>query len=672
MKKKFLFSGAALIAALSILLLSGGGSSVLPLSGSGAVRLPQTIVSDGEAYTVRMIDSVKVETKQPEREETLPVVGDKKTLLKLLKERGALTDSDEFTRYTSGGAENKLSDAEAPMAAAEPEMAADSASFSGTNEQVAGVSEGDIVKTDGVYLYALSDNKLRIIRAADLTVVSVIELSGNLYGQEFYLIGDKLAVVAQEYADFGVMPDGLMVEPAIDSTAPNLPPDTPAAPPAPESDVFRAFVPQRNFSLLLIYDITDREAPYEARRVHMDGWMVATRVVGDTVYLVSNKSVWTLYGSADSQDILPYTRDSAAGEDFAPVGYNDIYYVPGTNDGSYLLIGAINVNENQPFEPKAYLGAGSQLYMSAKAIYLTQTRYNGEFLSGDDSAAGFWQQGDEFTDILRFDVEGGEIYYGGMGTVPGSPISQYSMDEYNGFFRIATTAWQQGTFVSVLDAGLHTVGQVGPLMPEERMQSMRFMGTMGYIVTYENTDPLFTIDLSNPIDPRVLGELKIPGFSQYLHPVGDGLLLGIGRDTQELYTRDKNGVETVVGAQDVGMKVSLFDVSDPFNPFEADVLSLGEGYAEVSHNPRALMTDPERGLYGFLTERWSRDAYGSSALLLRVSGRRLSVANEIRLNTSYMYNGRLCFIGGTLYIVMMDGVASYDYNTFAELGRVHW
>ncbi len=247
------------------------------------------------------------------------------------------------------------------------------------------------------------------------------------------------------------------------------------------------------------------------------------------------------------------------------------------------------------------------------------------------------------------------------------------MDEYDGFFRIATTSWNAGTYVTVLDAGMNVTGTVGPLMPEERMQSMRFMGDMGYIVTFQNTDPLFTIDLSDPYNPVVLGELKIPGFSQYLHPVGDGLLLGIGRDTQELFTRDEFGVETVIGAQDVGLKVSLFDVSDPYNPIEADVLRLGEGYAEVSNNPRALMCDPQRGLYGFIMDRWNSASGGYwSAVLVQVKNGRLSIAAELSDDNKYNYNNRLCFIGDTLYLIDGIGVISYDYNTFDELERLVW
>ncbi|MDR1669074.1 MAG: beta-propeller domain-containing protein, partial [Oscillospiraceae bacterium] len=643
---------ALLVVAVSVVLLVGGSANS---AGSGAAlyRPPENIVSDGDVYKVKMIDSILAET---EAKETLPVVGNKETLLKLLKERGAMTDAGGWG--TDGIARDSVAENEAGASAAPSDT---SGNFSDTNEQVAGVNEGDIVKTDGKYLYALADNKLRIIDAAAMKVVSVIELRGDLWGQEFYLIGDKLVIVAQEYVtDIVPLYDGV-------DTETDLPEPDAASRVAPEMDMW---MPQRNFTVLAVYDITDRAAPAETRHVSLDGWNVATRVIGDTVYMVTNKPVWGVpYDAADSEDILPYVRDTEG--EYVPFPYDNIYYIPGTTDSSYLLIGTLNVNDDAPFEPKAYLGAGSQLYMSLNAMYLTQWRY----LEGTETEADgnvIWEPGEALTDILRFTVEDGDVFYSGKGTVSGSPISQYSMDEHDGYFRIATTAWGVGSYVSVLDADMKPAGRVGPLMPDEQLQSMRFMGDLGYIVTFENTDPLFTIDLSDPHNPKVLGELKIPGFSQYLHPVGEGMLLGIGRDTQELYTRDENGVETVVGFRDVGLKVSLFDVTDPYNPKEADVLRLGEGYADVTYNPRALMCDPQRGLYGFIMDRWNMSDRFWSAFILRVDGGELSVAAELNPEEQYNYNNRLCFIGNKLYLIGSTGVVSYDYNTFAEIKTLTW
>jgi uncharacterized secreted protein with C-terminal beta-propeller domain len=425
----------------------------------------------------------------------------------------------------------------------------------------------------------------------------------------------------------------------------------------------------RDATVLIVYDISDRSAPVQTRRVEQEGWAVSSRVMGNVVYLITNKHVWAPYEQADSDIIMPTTRDrrAAGGNDgldesvgFEPIALDRIFYIPGTEDSSYLVIGTLDITEDAPFEPKAYLGAGNMIYMSRGALYVANTRWN-------------WSEADSRseTEILRFGIDGINVGYTGKGTVSGFPINQYSMDEHNGYFRIATTQWGVGTRVTVLDGNMRVTGHTIDLEPNETMQSMRFMGEMGYVVTFENTDPLFTIDLSDPYNPTVLGELKIPGFSQYLHPVGDGWLLGIGRHTTELFVRNADGTETVVGFHDLGLKVSLFDVRDPYDPLEADVIILGEGWAEVSHNPRALMVDAERGLFGFTMDRWGSGNHGPSAILIGAS-RYLSVHAELDAGQFSTWNSRLAFIGDTLYLVHHEGIYVYNYHTYERIGTHNW
>ena len=699
-----------LLVLLALPVLSGS-LLVLTADAPGYTAPGKYIRSDGSNYTIsELAGGTAVKETQ---KEGLPVVGSRKRLLKLLLERGALYDPSgqryggrkgsyayEEGDFFDIGVDDVMpvpedmpmpSSAPAPGGAAATgvpapataaltdgevftveEPAAEAAGGGGhsqTNEQVAGVSEGDIVKTDGRYIYAMSQYSggLRIIRAEgeDLAIVSKIDFS-DIYAEEFYLIGgDRLAVVGREYVPFAALSsDGVGAEPRAEI----------------RPDRYYGWY-QLDYSVLVIYDISDRSAPAEMRRVSMDGARVSTRVVGGVVYLVTNKFIWGApYDEADSQFILPYCRDTAAGESYAPVGFDSIFYIPDTDDCNYMLIGAIDVYGDGAFEPKAYLGAGSNLYMSQNAMYVTKTRWVQPVPGG--GIAEIWPQSGEKTDILRFAIDGAEVRYSGTGTVDGSPLNQYSMDEFNGFFRIATTDWSAGTYVTVLNAAdMHGVGRTEPLAPGERMQSMRFMGDTGYVVTFQNMDPLFTIDLSDPYSPKVMGELKIPGFSQYLHPVGDGFMLGIGRDTQEIYTRDSKGVETVVGFRDVGMKVSLFDVSDPYDPKEVDTLPLGEGWTEVVYNPRALMCDRARGFYGFTMEmwnsgsqglkpgQWQQNQWGQSALLLQVENGRLALTAALGINDKFdIYGSRLCFIGDTLYLVFDRGIAVYDYVSFEMTG----
>ena len=204
-----------------------------------------------------------------------------------------------------------------------------------------------------------------------------------------------------------------------------------------------------------------------------------------------------------------------------------------------------------------------------------------------------------FTDIYRFAINDGAIAENRAGVVPGYILNQFSMDESNGYFRIATTtgdAWQSGEYTSmnnvyVLDSNLAVAGKIEGLATRETIKSVRFLGSKAYLVTFRTVDPLFVLDLSDPKNPVVKGELKIPGYSEYLHPISDTLVLGFGKDA------------IAVGdmAYYLGMKVSVFDVSDVSNPKEISSIIIGDRgtSSEVSYNHKALLYSAEENIIGF-------------------------------------------------------------------------
>jgi uncharacterized secreted protein with C-terminal beta-propeller domain len=206
---------------------------------------------------------------------------------------------------------------------------------------------------------------------------------------------------------------------------------------------------------------------------------------------------------------------------------------------------------------------------------------------------------------------------------------------------------------------------------------------MAYVVTFLQVDPLFCVDLSDPRDPKVLGELKIPGFSSYLHPLGDGLMIGFGRNVLETFIEKPDGSREVVGTIDYGAKISLFDLNDPFNPLEIDVMNLERNsWSMAFNNPRAIMVDRERRIFGFAFENWSMmDNEGRYGVrLIGVQGRRLVDLATLREDANsggydgkyYYYPGdsRLCYIGNTLYTITGGTVTAYDYTTFARLAQL--
>ena len=329
----------------------------------GLFNTSDSIKSDGKTYQVKKIDTQPLATEIPEGER-LPIVGDRETLLKLLMDRGLLYDNSKiwYKGYDYGGMDPGVDEvvlfsmqnsAPAPEAPADsmdmgsasvPQVAGrgevleaesqnGSDTHSQTNEQVKGVSEGDIVKTDGQYIYAMSpyNNILRIIKAdgAELEVVSTITVA-DMWGVEFYLIGnDRLAIVGSEYVPIEAMPYEDGIKPAV-SEVEILP------------DYYGRY--SSDFTVLLVYDISNRESPKELRRISMDGWSVSTRVIGEIVYMVTNKAIMGVpYDQADSPAIMPYCRDTTEGESYKPIGLDRIYYVPDSTDTNYLLVGAINV-----------------------------------------------------------------------------------------------------------------------------------------------------------------------------------------------------------------------------------------------------------------------------------------------------------------------------------------
>lgn len=308
------------------------------------------------------------------------------------------------------------------------------------------------------------------------------------------------------------------------------------------------------------YDISDRENPKEEWRVYQDGDYLSARKIGNKIVLISNYNV-PLY--MDGVKITDYcVPEVYAGENSCRISAKDICVMSEVQDSSYVVVSTLDAtNHKETFNSTAVLGGGENVYCSKDNLYITSGRYEETISSGGDAVAEIFMIDDSAiytTEILKFDISGEKIQYKTKGKVNGTALNQFSVDEYNGYLRIATTT---GNFQNaknnlyVLDEDMVIVGMIEGLAKGETIKSVRFMGDTGYVVTFEQTDPLFVIDLKDPQNPEVLGELKIPGFSNYLHPVTENYLLGIG----------VNGDDS--GAGD-GMKVSLFDVSDKKNPKE--------------------------------------------------------------------------------------------------------
>lgn len=448
--------------------------------------------------------------------------------------------------------------------------------YSKTNVQVEGVDEADIVKTDGNYIYYISSEKIVIVDAKnsnDLKIVSEINYEEDIfYPKELYINDNKLIVIGENSNSSYRK----LIE--VDSTY--------------------SYITKRS-TIAKIYNIKDKDNVKLEREIQIKGNYLSSRMIGDNIYLIANEYIYSYLfrdkeiSQIDEESLKPMYKDTAVSNEEKSIAYNDIYYFPDSEDTSYLIIAGFNVNNNEEANIKTYLGAGEDIYSSQDNLYITRVKYEYK-----DSKLFNDYSHDVNTYIYKFKLENSKARYINSGSVPGKVLNQFSMDEKDGYFRIATTDsenWRSETNINnlyVLDENLKIVGKLEGLAKGEKIYSVRFMGNMAYMVTFVETDPLFVIDLSKPEKPTVLGELKIPGYSKYLHPYDETHIIGFGENTK---TNKYGGVVTD------GMKMALFDVSNPNNPKELYSVDIGDKgtYSEILNNHKALLFSKEKNIIAF-------------------------------------------------------------------------
>lgn len=562
-------------------------------------------------------------------------------------------------QYAGGAMFETTTDAAAPAAAPdrgasiEAISKANTPDFSDTNLQVAGVQEADIVKSDGKYIYALSNEYLYIVSAVDgeLTKLSEIARSssdGNKlqerYAFEMYVRDNRLVVLTYYY-NYYIMRGGM--EPAIEA-APDM------------HSYIHPFY--RGIVGVEIYDISDRSRPSHLNSFSQSGSYVSSRMIGDVVYLVSNESIYNEMDKKRPETYIPMVYRNGEGtlldaHDICIAIDPEYYY----GSAQYLVVSGIDTGgSGEMVSTKSILGYGSTVYASAENLYVAA--HSQQDLGNKSSDA---------TQLYRFSLDGGNIELEAEGMVPGSIINQFAMDEYDGTFRIVTTVnsytysdgrqgdmvWrsitdnEQYNALYTLNSNLDIIGKIENLAPDERVYSVRFDGEIGYFVTFRQVDPLFAVDLSNPAHPVVLSELKIPGFSEYLHPFADGLLFGLGKDADEESGR--------VGS----LKLSMFDVSDPSNVSEINKLIISDlYYSEASYNHKAILIDSEKNIIAFpadgkyLIYSYSEMGFQAKAVISLTQ-------NEKDYYYGYQ-NMRGLYIGDYLYVISDSSISSYSMLTY--------
>ena len=576
--------------------------------------------------------------------------GSEKELKAFLKEHTQEGWNDGiYPRAPGGAGQETTMNAPAPETTAAPTSAA--RDYSTTNVQVEGVDEADFVKNDGKYIYIISGETLAILEAfpaETAKIVSETRIDGR--PTALFLSGDRLVVFAVAEEEDMTTPEGSVTPVPVWRT------------------VTRAYV----------YDVGDRADTELLRTLTFTGDYYDARMVGDYVYTLTRESpVWVR-----DDIVLPEVRAGGA----APIR-PDIYH-PKTPMQNYIFYTAtafsVRKDTSAPDAETFLLGYDTTLFASQENLYVGYRNTGPAYSSGTTSKSADVR---DRTIIHRFAIGKGKIDYRAMGEVPGHLLNQFSLDEHAGNLRVATTVegWtREGSLqynnVYVLDPSMKTVGALEHIAPDERIYAARFAGDRLYLVTFKRVDPLFVIDLYDPKHPGILGKLKIPGYSDYLHPYDADHIIGLGKETNE------NGWGGVsVG----GLKIALFDVSDVNNPREVDAVVIGEAGTDSAalHDHKAFLFAEEKGLLIIPVSEIKRvenpsssyrGSYGTTtwqgAYIYSVSPEKgftlAGTAAHSEKGPSYTWNSpdavrRSLFMDDTLYTVsarsiVMTGLADYS------------
>ena len=475
------------------------------------------------------------------------------------------------------------------MPAAAP---AEGVDFSGTNVQEAGVDEADIVKTDGRRIFTLSSGHLVVVDAASRTRTGAVAVAEG-WRRELFIDGDSLLLITQSTSDAPEGSETVLQRIDVSGDSPELVETLnvqgnyiSARSTGGVARVILRYDPQWNFPFVFPQNDSAENVAEAANRA---------AVLGSTL-----------------DDWLPHyttgSADSSTGSLMVPCG--DVH-APSVFSG-FGVTTVISVPISGGFDPSAstaVMAPGDTVYASTGSLYVATTRWIESDTFDDDGWEDAWRQ--RRTSIHRFDISGARAAYEASGEVLGVIHNQFSLSEHAGHLRVVTTVggpWgdESDSQVRVLSTDgdvLVEVGSVGDIGRGEQVQSVRFVGDVGYVVTFRQIDPFYTIDLSDPANPRILGELKIPGFSSYLHPISDTLVLGVGSDA------DPDGRVT-------GAKVSLFDVSDLAAPREVAVWTAPDGWNDIGWDHRAFLWWAPESLAVIPVTVWND---WSGAVVLRVT-----------------------------------------------------
>ena len=638
---------------LDMQLANGGRTLEVPAIASGDYRLHVTKAALSNSF-LKSLSTNQIEFTIQDEVQSLAGEEELRTYFtRLLK----LQKDNPFYRGFGEGVE------EAEDSASGEASGIGGGEHSSTNNQVEGIDEGDIVQTDGDYLYSVSESRVVISDIRDpenMKLASVVKFDGETYPEKLFLSDGTLAVISSRFSLMETDDEAEM----------------------------ESFMPYSGLTVVSLYDVSSPDNPKLIREFGNEGSFNNARLLNGVLHYVSNvfPNYWILEEQPDIE-LRPRLFDSNKNEEFEPLSYEDLTILPGTMEGSYSVITSLNLETpaSNEISTKGFLGGNEQLYMSEQSLYLTASAF--ETAEGEFGDTSLWVPQQADTEIFKFGLDGIAVEFVASARVRGSLLNQFSMDEFDGHFRLATTegaAWEPASepknHLFILDGQLEQVGSVEDLAPSERIYSVRFMGSRAYMVTFRETDPLFAIDVSDPAAPEVLGELKIPGFSNYLHPLDENHLIGFGYETRIEPVKGGGEPRIVTG----GMKLSLFDVSDMSDPKETDTEIIGGPgtYSALQYDHKALFRHEQQSLFGFPVSIYDGDGMeyiefqAEGALLYSITPQGIELAADLTQASDQPYEDwntsvqRMAYAKDALYTVANAEIKSYRLSDFESLGSL--
>lgn len=464
--------------------------------------------------------------------------------------------------------------------------------YSRTNLQVENVDEADITKTDGEYLFSLSENNVIItdVREPEQTKI-VSKISGGTTStmpEDLMLYKDKLIVIYENInSNFS----------------------------------YYSRYKSKDTTYVAVYDITNKEKPKKIKDYEIEQPYYTSRCIEGNLYVIATGKL-----RQENDKIITYYKEDGQRVDN---DCNNIYKIKDVVTDSQTVLSMLDLNNiDQPVKVNSYLMDIENSYISENNIYLLDEKYKGYStynlpkisdifgVAGIFGAFGSYIEYDSniydtgyITNIYKFNLlKDGSIKFSKKAEENGQTINQFSIDEYNNYLRIAIYN-NEGSKVIVYDKDMKKIGQTESLAKGENMYSSRFIGDRAYLVTYRTVDPLYVIDLSNPYNPEVLGELKIPGYSTYLHPYDENHIIGIGMQTEEKVNRSFNGKVISTTATITGMKMALFDITDVNRPIQISETIIGDNRttSDILKNHKAILFSKEKQLLAIPVNNYKED-----------------------------------------------------------------